>query len=143
MKVAENFIIQEFVPKEIYEKFGERSIQFVDPKIIQVVQTLRELLGKSITVNNWHSGGQYNESGFRTPNTSTGAGLSQHKFGRAADIKVDGMTSKEVYDFIIKHKAFLMPKGLTTLENINATPTWVHCDVRYNSENKDLLIVNP
>ena len=142
MQVSQHFTIQEFVGLLVYAKFGDKSAQFVDPKIIQVVETLRQLIGKPVKVNDWNTGGHYQESGFRNPTTTTGAALSQHKFGRAADVKVEGMTSKEVYDFIIANKLKLMASGLTTLENINATPTWVHMDVRVTNS-KDLLIVNP
>lgn len=142
MKVSQNFTLQEFVPEIVHKQFGDKAIQFVDPKIIQVVETLRQFIGKPVTVNNWNSGGQYQESGFRHPYTDTGAKLSQHKFGRAADVKVEGMTSKQVYDFVIVNKLKLMAAGLTTVENIAATPSWVHLDVR-PSLVKDLQIVNP
>lgn len=142
MKVSQHFTIQEFVPPEVFAAFGDKSIQFVDPKIIMVVDLLRRKLGKPVTVNNWYSGGQYKESGFRMPTTATGASLSQHKFGRAADVKVEGMTSKEVYEFILLNKWELIGAGLTTLENIAATKTWVHMDVR-PSFFKEIQIVNP
>ncbi len=142
MKISENFVIQEFVPKEIYAKFGEASLQFIDKRIVDVVQLLRDLTGKAVTVNNWHTGGKYNESGYRTPMTKTGAKYSQHKRGCAADVKVAGMTPKEVVALILKNEKTFMDLGLTTIENTDATPTWTHLDCRWTRLSK-IRFVNP
>ena len=142
MKISENFDLQEFVPKEVYAKFGDASLQFIDKRIVDVVQLLRDLTGKAVTVNNWHTGGKYNESGYRVPDTKTGAFYSQHKSGRAADVKVAGMTPKEVVALILKNKKSFMDLGLTTIENTDATPTWTHLDCRWTGLS-DIKFVNP
>lgn len=142
MMLSENFDLREFVPKSIYDMFGERAVQFVDKRIVDVVQLLRDLTGKPIVVNNWHTGGQYSESGYRVPDTKTGAKYSQHKFGRAADVKVEGMTPKEVVALIIKNEKVFMGFGLTTIENTDATPTWTHLDCRQTNKTK-IQFVNP
>jgi hypothetical protein len=136
--LTKNFIIQEFVTPEIYKRFGENSIWFVDKRIINVAQYLRETLNVPATINNWHTGGQYKESCLRDFQTSTGAKFSQHKYGRAADIKFSGVKPEEVRDYIRKNFAVLLAMGLTTIEK--DTPTWVHIDCR-NTGIKTLLEV--
>ena len=137
MKVSKDFTIQEFVPREVFEKWGDKSTWFIDPRLIQLVQALREEFGP-ITIN----GGTYNYSGYRPPECTIGAKASQHRFGRGADLKFKAHTVQEVYDAILKNEAHWMSKGLTTLENIKATPTWLHVDIR-STLLKSILIVNP
>lgn len=132
MKVSDNFVIQEFVPPEIYSIYGSKSIWFIDPDMIAVAQKLRDDLGKPITINNWHTGGQYKNSGFRMPDTLVGGKLSQHKFGRALDIKVKGMSAESVREYI-RENYYLYDEVITTIEK--DTPTWVHIDKRWTGLN--------
>jgi len=136
--LTKNFIIQEFVTPEIYKRFGENSIWFVDKRIITIADYLRESLKTPITINNWHIGGQRNESGLRAGNTTTGASWSQHKYGRAVDLHFKGLKPEEVRNYIRKNFAVLSVMGLTTIEK--DTPTWVHIDCR-NTGIKTLLEV--
>ena len=140
--ISEHFVIQEFVPKEIYNDFKNNSTWFINPNIVVVCEWLRVTLNKPITINNWHTGGNYNLSGYRTPTESTGAKLSQHKRGDAADIKVSGMSPKEVLRFIQANWKELRDLGLSTVENPDFTPTWLHIDCRW-TDLDTLLIVNP
>lgn len=129
MKVSENFTIQEFVTPEVYKQWGDKSIWFVDNRIIAIAQWFRTKLGKSVTINNWHAGGQFKESGLREFTTDTGAKYSQHKFGRAADLKVEGYTGDQLRQIVKDNEAELMALGLTTIEA--DTTTWLHVDVRF------------
>lgn len=123
--------------------FGEKSLMFIDERLIALLDFTRQFFGKPITINNWHlKGGTYQESGFRTPTTKTGAPLSQHRFGRAADIKVEGMSPFDVYNEILHNEKAFMELGLTTMEDIAHTPTWNHLDIRYQGEDK-IVIVKP
>ena len=142
MKVTKDFILQEFVPKEIYDQFGDKSIWFIDPKMPIIVQAIRDILGCPITINNWHLGGHYNNSGYRTPKCTEGASLSQHRFGRAADLKPDGISIREAMDKVKANFPMLRAIGLTTIENIAFTKTWLHIDTRWTGSD-ELLIVNP
>ncbi len=142
MKISENFEIEELVPPEIFERFKDKSTWFIDQRLVNILEFLRSILKTSITVNNWHTGGQYHESGFRMPTTETGSKLSQHKRGAAVDVKCHGLSVKQVYDVIMAHEKEFMALGLTTMENIESTPTWNHCDVRWTGLDH-ILIVNP
>ncbi|MEI7727784.1 MAG: D-Ala-D-Ala carboxypeptidase family metallohydrolase [Bacteroidota bacterium] len=139
-KVSKDFDIREFVPKPVYAIYGDISIWFVDHRIILFCQWLRDYLKKSITINNWHLGGQYNESCFRLPDTMTGAKLSQHRHGRAADVKVSGYDPEEVRGIIRKNFDLVSVNyGISVIEK--DTPTWTHADCRFTGLSK-LMEVN-
>lgn len=142
MKVTKDFELQEFVCKEIWDKWHDKSLWFVDRRIIDIVQHLREKTGKPITINNWHTNGNYNESGLRRFDTKTGGSMSQHKFGRAADVKVKDMKPAEVLVLIKANWTGFKWKGLTTIEDVKFTPTWLHLDCREWGD-EELHIVAP
>ena len=127
MKVSKDFDIREFVPEEIWNKFGANSIWFIDKRCIEFAQWVRDLTGKSVTINNWHTGGQYKDSGYRMPDTETGALFSQHKLGNAIDIKIDGFSGEQLRDLMAKNKQQFL-KYMTTIEL--GTKTWLHVDCR-------------
>lgn len=143
MKVSTNFSLHEFIDKKTYKKWGEASIWFIDPRIIQVAQFIRTRHNKPVTINSWTSGGQYQYSGFDPPGGYRKAtSLSQHRFGRAIDVKISGMTPQELYKDIIDNQDLYMKIGLTTVENIAHTKSWNHLDCRETKMDK-IKIVNP
>ena len=142
MKVSENFSLEEFMSTRTYSKWGTSSIWFLDQRVIHIAQLLRDRLGASITINGIFNGHTYNMSGFRPPYTKIGAKLSQHRFGRAVDVKVSGVTPVEVDSEIKENFEIYKKVGLTTIENVNATPTWNHLDCRWTDQDT-LKIVNP
>lgn len=134
-----NFEIRELVPPDIFQAMGDRSWELLDARALMTLQTLRDELGP-ILVNNWHVGGSFSESGLRSATTTTGAKYSQHRFGRAFDCKFKSVSPREAYEYVMANpQAF--PR-LTTLENIEATPTWLHFDCR-NHSRTGIWIVNP
>ena len=137
MKVSKNFTLDEFLPPAIYE-MSPNGILFLDPRIIGIAQFIRDRFGKPVTINDYLDGGHYQDSGFRDPLTSIGAIFSQHKFGRAADLKIDEMDPEEIRDDILENYALYNKVGLTTIEA--ATPTWLHIDCRWTNL-ETLLIV--
>ena len=141
MKVSANFSLQEFIDPVTYSERGEKSLQLIDNRIISIAQFFRDIYG-GVTINNWHSGGSYKESGLRRFDTSTGAKYSQHKYGRAIDLKFSNKTAQQVYADIMNDKNKFFNAGLRVVENIQATPSWLHLDVR-NTGLNDILIVNP
>ena len=129
MKVSHNFELQEFVDPIIYRMRGDKSIELLDPKIIQIAEFIRGHFGAPVIINNWHNNGQYSESGLRRFDCCTGAKYSQHKYGRAIDVKIKGVTDyEEIRNEIRKNFALFRLVGLTTIER--GTPTWLHCDCR-------------
>lgn len=142
IKVSDNFFLDEFIDPVTYKDFGAQSIWFIDKRIIMIAQTLRELVNSPIIINNWLIGGGFKISGFRRPSARIGAYLSQHKFGRAIDVKVKGKTPEEVLGLINQHWDTFKTLGLSTVEDTSFTTTWNHLDIRQTNM-EDLLIVKP
>jgi hypothetical protein len=138
MKLTENFILQEFVPKEIYEKYGETSIRFISEKLPTIAQGVRDYFDKSVTINDWKWGGNYNYSGFRPSNCGVGATNSAHKRGMAIDVKIKGIDSLEVQENVKKSFDYFNSLGITSMEE--GTVGWTHLSMEWTTE-KDLVLI--
>ena len=108
-KVSTNFKVKEFACTD-----GSDPI-FIDSELVNVLQKIRAYFGKSVTIT----------SAYRTPGKNKAVGgetYSQHLYGRAADIKVNGVTPKKVAAYA---ETLLKNKG-----GIGTYSTFVHIDVR-------------
>src|SRR5690349_4911762 len=112
MKISRHFSLEELVPQEIIKQFGQNAQWFLDPALLNLADFVREFFKVPVTINNWHTGGDLQYRGFRPPSYTGGGTLSQHRFGRAIDLNVQGKTSKEVYDLIILNQDLFMAEGL-------------------------------
>jgi hypothetical protein len=127
------FDLQELVGPEIFKFRGGSAWELLDAGALLTLDRLRQRFGP-ITVNNWNVGGKFTESGYREWDTKTGAKFSMHKFGKAFDCKFAKVTVREAADFIIANHAEY--PHLTTIEDPDATKTWLHIDCRNNPEQK-------
>ena len=122
----------------MFKKYG-RSPHYLwgmlNPLALWTADALRERFGTT-TINSWLWGGRYKESGLRDFNTTTGAKLSQHKFGNADDCKFKNATPEEVRQDIKANPDRDCYKFITCVEE--GTKTWFHFDVR-NHENVEVL----
>lgn len=143
MKISPNYLLEEFVPKEIYQLYGANSIWFVDIRVIEGMEWIRSYFAAPVIINNWHQGGVLQNRGFRPPNTTVGGRLSQHKAGRAIDFNVVGLKSDKVFDRLVADWGDVAKNTFfTTLEDKADTPTWTHIDGRCRKE-QGVLIVKP
>ena len=129
MKVSKNFSLQEFVSPIMFERYGKKALWFIDPRIIESAQSLRDNLGLSLTINNWAYGGDRWKSGLRTSDMEIYRPFSQHSFGRAVDIISPDITADEMRQHIISNQE-LYPH-ITTLEG---DVSWLHMDCRNRVE---------
>lgn len=134
----EFFCVQEYVPPEIYKKLGDKAILLIDRRVLKTDDELRRFFGKPITINNWHRGGNRKYSGFRPAGCKVGARYSQHKYGRASDKLVSGMTAQEVRDAVIKNIG-LFPH-ISVIEN---SVEWLHTDCRCIAGDSQFYLINP
>lgn len=116
MKLTTNFSLSEFnkhnftVPTDVLRNLIE---------LAKNLQVLRDEVKKPIKIT----------SGYRSPEHNAkigGAKASQHITGKAADIKIEGMTPKQVATVIEK----LIAAGKITEGGIGIYKTWVHYDIR-------------
>lgn len=108
-KIGQHFKVKEFACKD-----GSQVV-FIDDYLCTILDILRNKLGKPIIIT----------SGYRTPwwnEKSGGAKYSYHMRGMAADIKVNGMSAKELAKELDK----IVPNGC----GIIVYNSWVHFDVR-------------
>lgn len=140
MKLTNNFSMEEFIPKHIWLKYGDKGMWFVDWEMVMFAQAFREVVGKSVTINDWHTGGKFNGSGFRDELIPEYRSHSQHSFKAALDLKVSGMSGHELVQILKDHRD-KWPQ-ITTYENPDKTETWLHADKRHTGMS-ELFMVNP
>ena len=107
-KLSTNFKVKEFACHD-----GSDPI-FIDSELVTILQKIRTHFGKPVTIT----------SAYRTPPHNSregGTTYSQHLYGKAADIKIAGVTPKKVADY-----------AETLLDNggIGIYNTFTHIDVR-------------
>lgn len=108
-KVGKYFKVQEFACKD------NSQVVFIDSYLVSILDILRNKVGKPVYIN----------SGYRTPTRNEavgGAKYSYHMRGKAADIRVNGMSPKELANKLNE----IVPDecGIIVYKN------WVHIDVR-------------
>ena len=113
-----NFTISELVKSDTAEQNGLNNIPDINSLdnllelIFYVLQPLRDKLGKPIIIT----------SGFRSVkvnNLVNGVDNSEHLYGQAADFVVNGMTPKQVVEFVKK-------SGIEFNQCINEYDQWTH-----------------
>lgn len=142
IKVSKDFYITEFVPKEIYDQFQDKSTWFINPVIVAVAQFMRDRYNKSILINNWFDNGHFNYRGFRPITYEFGGKLSQHRMGNAIDLNVTGMTPDETRADIMANQKLFFDAGLRCIENGADSPSWLHADCRNTMLTGEIIIVN-
>ena len=60
------FDVREMVDQNTFKALSVNAAWLIDPKIVRVLDLLREKLGAPVVVNNWHTGGPFKSSGFRS-----------------------------------------------------------------------------
>ena len=108
-KVGQHFKVKEFACKD------NSQVVFIDDYLVCILDILRNQIGKPVHIN----------SGYRTPTRNkavNGAKYSYHMRGMAADIRVNGMSAKEVANKLNK----IVPAEC----GIIVYSTWVHIDTR-------------
>lgn len=131
------FTLEEFIPQDIHKQYGEHSGWFIDGRLYDLADYFRVRYGP-ITINDWKWGGNFQYSGLRPFDCEHGARLSQHKFGRAIDMKFKGVTPTEIRLDIAKEHDHFFDKGVRTLEA--ETRGWLHVDIRNTGLNHILII---
>lgn len=135
MKISKNFYSEEFIPKSVHDYVVSKKLDprwYIDEDMVKFCEWLKDKTnGAKIVINDWKWHGQYQFSGLRDPK-DIGAELSQHKFKDAIDLKVEGYTPADIRDIIIENFTFLNKSfGISTIEKISFTPTWIHIDKRW------------
>lgn len=114
--LSPNFRVREFACKD------GSDVIFVDTELVKLLQTIRDRFGRPVRVT----------SGYRTPAHNRavgGARASQHLYGKAADIRIDGVSVEEA----AAYAETLLPSsgGIGRYPSkAGRTAGWLHLDVR-------------
>lgn len=125
MKLTKNFNSDEFACKD-GTKVPKQYFSNVK-KLAENLQVLRDHLGKPIIINSGYRSPKYNKS-------VGGASASKHLLAEAGDIRVSGMTSKQVHSEILK----LIAEGKMHNGGLGLYNNFVHYDVRKGVSRWDL-----
>ena len=130
------FKIHELVPKKMYEEYGEKAWRYVDVRLIESIDKLKEHFNLgTMTINNYYWGGNREWSGIRTPNSPNYRYGSQHSYANAFDIVFSDYSAEEVRNYILENlDEFKYIKGM------ELKVSWLHIDVR--NEDK-IVLFNP
>lgn len=128
-----HFYVDELIHPNIYKRFGKYSLKFMNPKLLNVLAIIRNLIKEPIVVNSWGSGGNFINSGLRDFKKPLNGKLSysRHYYGLCLDLKPKTMTIKRLFKIIKENESLFIEAGLTVIEDIRYTPTWLHISVEY------------
>lgn len=126
-----HFVAQELVPPEVFAARGVKSLELFDHNLLRLLDWLREKYGPAV-INNWHIGGQFSQSGLRTvafygSELKYHNSFSQHKYGRAADMKFAKKTAVEIREDL---KLQWPACGLGFPISLEEDVSWLHVDTR-------------
>ena len=144
--MIDGFSIEELVPKDIYERRGEKAWQLFDLNALLVLEWLKQSFPRgTATVNNWKWGGKFQQSGLRTFDfwlgreslfddvrhakalTAMNKSLTQHKYGRAFDVKFSQYEAAYIREWI---KANWHTSGFEFAITLEEGVSWLHFDTR-------------
>ena len=109
VKLSKNFTVKEFACSD-----GTDTV-FISLTLVNLLQEIRNHFGKAVIINSAYRTEAHNKS-------IGGATYSQHKYGLAADIHINGVTPKEIAAYV----ETLMPSS----GGIGIYKSFVHVDVR-------------
>lgn len=126
------FAGHELLPPEIWSVWGDKGLMFVDIRMLWTADAMREHFGKPAYVNTYNlpqrvrqktrAGsktpiGYRRDSGLRLFDYGGSENLTQHKFGRAIDIVIDGVSASEIRQEIQQHPKSPAFRFITRVEN--------------------------
>lgn len=109
VRLSKNFTVKEFACSD-----GTDTV-FISLALVNLLQKIRDHFDKAVIINSAYRTEAHNKA-------IGGATYSQHKYGLAADIHINGVTPKE----IAAHVETLLPSS----GGIGIYKSFVHIDVR-------------
>jgi len=139
IQLTKNFYLDEYIPEAIYRAYQSRPhllIGMLDKQQVESDQMLRDHLGP-VTINNWWTGDNRDQSGIRVPGQSYYSITSGHSFGHASDKIFKDVSAEYAREFIKKNWQSL---GITEIE---LGTSWVHSGNRWYPNQKELIMYEP
>lgn len=145
-ELKQYFSIKELVCKHVYNKFGEKSWQFLSTDILHVLLVLRkDILKAPLVVNNWAAGGSVTQRGLRCnicqlvadKTKANTVYVSAHSLGRGFDMQSSKMTAAKMRE-LIEQNADKLPCNV----RIERDVTWLHIDTYDNDATSKITYFN-
>jgi hypothetical protein len=122
----QHFDVREFVPPETYKIHGDSSLMFIDERLLRTMDLIRDWFNRPVVINNWNTGGHLQYRGYRPPECKEGAAESQHRFGRACDFDVEGLSAEAARKILLDHQS---DASFQFIRRIELGTSWVHIDL--------------
>jgi len=123
MKLTKNFSLHEFDCNDGSKMPSDVLLNVVE--LAGQLQILRDFIGKPIKINSAYRSPSYNKM-------VGGAKNSQHKLGKAADIRVDGISPRELHGIIEE----LIKDGRMKQGGLGRYNSFTHYDIGYNGRKR-------
>jgi hypothetical protein len=138
------FELYEMLPESLYNEYfkerGEKLWALFDERLLRTMDHLRERYGP-LVANDWKWGGGNQYRGWRPTNSLIGATFSQHKYGRAGDLKPVNTTAAAIRGDILNapnHPDFQFITG------IEMNVSWLHISVQnWNKRHAGIKLMYP
>ena len=138
MKANKYFKIEELVSSNVYEQYKDDAIKFLDPKALEALENVREILNVPLICNNWAAGGSREYCGYREPGCGVGTPTGWHCKGAAFDLVSTKLTAKEMREILENNQDKLKyPIRVEKWDN-HGEITWLHIDISPNTKGKKL-----
>lgn len=137
--MSEHFKLEELVCQHVYQKYGEFAWNFFDPRLLILIDAIREKINKRIFVN---TKGKFTQRGLRCIQCEIVQDkikkgelyVSAHMLGKAADFDIEGLIASEVRLWLVAHQNW-WPYPFRLEKEVS----WVHLDLYNNSDQKVYL----
>lgn len=142
IKQLKYFSLDELVCQHVYDKYGAFAYNFFDPRILVMIDTIRDRINKAIFINNWQVPGGFSQRGLRCPECQIPKDyaakgilyMSGHPLGKAFDFIVEGFSAEETRQWLIAKKDW-WPYPFRLEDKID----WCHIDLYNDTEEKVIL----
>lgn len=123
------FTIEELVDEETYNLLEDEAYKLFNPKLLETIDVVREILDVPLICNNWCWGGSRDQCGYRTSQCSIGAPKSYHKRGEAVDLVSSQMTAEKMREKLEKYQELLPHPVRIEKWDDNGEISWLHIDL--------------
>lgn len=146
-KISEHFSSEEFLSDTFHSEIDLKGLDprwYIDRDIVNFLEWIRSTFDdKTVVINNWKWGGTRVASGLRDYTITDFSYYSQHRFKDAVDFYIVDVPIPDIHRFILDHSPEIISRfGITTIEKLKDTPTWIHIDKRWTDDCNKLLQVN-
>ena len=123
----------ELVCGHVYRKYGNMSLMFADPRLLQWLAWFRTVVNEPVVINTYGNGGTLTQRGYRCnlcslvkdATCADNLYLSAHTRFQAVDFNVHGMDEEEIIEWTDKRQGSMPVPIRIELGTVG----WVHVDV--------------